>query len=174
MRHQRACAVFAVIGAFSGTAWAQDPPQPAPLPPGVSVPGAHAEGDYGGSVPGAAQREKHRTAGPNTLTWVGFLKTETGGARVFLRVTSSVSPMQTVAGNELVARLPGFKLDVRNNSRPLNTKYFDTDVTRVRATKVKDGLEVRVTFAKNPREATLSTEPAPEADGGGTFVYLDF
>ena len=71
MRHHPACAVFAVIGAFSGTAWAEDPPQPAPLPPGISVPGARAEGDYGGSVPGAPQREKHRTAGPNTLTWDG-------------------------------------------------------------------------------------------------------
>ncbi len=137
-------------------------------------PGSHGEGDYGGAVPGAPQREKHKTThAPNTLTWVGFQKM--GDApRVFLRVTSPVTPEQQVSGDDLVLRLPGFTVDSRNNARPLNTKYFGTDVTRVRATQAKGALEIRVTFAKDARQARISSEPAPEADGGGQFVYLDF
>lgn len=98
------------------------------------------EGDYGGIAPGTGPREKRKVKrGPGYLTWVGF--TKVGDApRVFLRVTSAVTPTQASGGGELVVTLPGLKLDTSNDGRPLDTRYFGTRVTRVRAVPVKQGI----------------------------------
>jgi hypothetical protein len=136
--------------------------------------GAALAQNYGGVVPGSPTHEKHKAArkGPNLVTWVGFTK-EGDAARVFLRVSSAVQPEQAVAGDQLTVTLPGFKIDTKNNGRPLNTKYFGTDVVRVHAVETKTGVEVRVTFAKMATQARVTTAAAQD-DVGGTLVYLDF
>ena len=111
----RAFAFVVLLG--GGVAVAQAPPK---------------AGDYGGVAPGTAPREKHKTKrGPGYVTWVGFQRL--GEApRVFVRVTSSVTPTQAAGSDEVVVTLPGFKLDTENNGRPLDTRWFGTRVTRVR------------------------------------------
>src|SRR5215831_10247886 len=75
---------------------------------------------------------KPRHDGPGWLTWVGFTRSETG-PRVFVRLSSPPqgSVGQARAGDDLVVTLPGYKLDGRNFGRPLDTRYFGTDVVRV-------------------------------------------
>jgi len=112
---------------------------------------------------------------PGYVTFVGFQKV--GDApRVFVRLTSGVTPSQTVVSDELVVTLPGFRLDMFNNSRPLDTRYFGTNVVRVRAVEVKGkGVDVHIAFAKGAGEAKVSTSQAPPEDpGGGLYLYLDF
>jgi hypothetical protein len=143
---------LAMMLALSGAAVAQEAP-PRPGAPGHKSP----------------RRE------PGYVTYVGFQKLA-DAPRVFVRVSSPVQPTQTVAGNEVVVTLPGFKLDMANNGRPLDTRWFGTPVSRVRAVEVTGkGVDVHVTFADgaSPREARVSTAPAEEADAG-SYVYLDF
>ena len=120
----------------------------------------------------AAEMGKPKHSGPGYLTWVGFEKTE-AGPRVFVRLSSapSASVGQARAGDELVVTLPGYKLDTRNDGRPLDTRYFGTDVVRVAARPTKVGIELRVKFKKDAADAKISTDQAPD---GETLVFLDF
>jgi len=115
---------------------------------------------------------KPRHTGPGYLTWVGFEKTESG-PRVFVRLSSppGANVGQTRVGDELVVTLPGYKLDVKNDSRPLDTRYFGTEVVRVEARAVKGGIELHIRFRKAGPDARVSTGQAPD---GETLVYLDF
>ena len=129
------------------------------------------------AVAGAAEESsdtmgKPRHTGPGYLTWVGFTKND-GGARVFVRLSSppGTSIGQAQGGSELVVTLPGYKLDVPNDGRPLDTRYFGTDVVRVVARPMKVGIEVHVAFKKGSSDAKVSTAAAPD---GETLVYLDF
>src|SRR5512143_2374231 len=144
----------------------------------LSGAGAPAWGQEGGAPPApGAPGHKSPKHGPNYVTYVGFQKL--GEApRVFLRISSPATPTQSIAGDELRVDLPGFRLDVANNARPLDTRYFGTAVVRVRAAEIKGatpGVEVHVTFAKGsaPTEAKISTGPAEDPDSG-QYLYLDF
>lgn len=115
---------------------------------------------------------KPRHSGPGYLTWIGFSKTG-GGARVFVRLSSppGASIGQARGGDELVVTLPGYKLDVKNDGRPLDTRYFGTDVVRVVAKPTKVGIELHIAFKKGGADARVSTGQAPD---GETLLYLDF
>lgn len=115
---------------------------------------------------------KPRHTGPGYLTWVGFAKRD-GGARVFVRLSSPPGGNlgQARGSDEVIVTLPGYKLDVKNDGRPLDTRYFGTDVVRVVAKPTKAGIELHVWFKKGGAEAKLSTGQAPD---GETLVYLDF
>src|SRR5258708_34384699 len=97
----------------------------------AAAPALAAAQPYDGVVPGAATKVKPKRKGPNLVTWVGFQKTESG-PRVFVRVSSPVAGVsQDAAGAEVVVHLPGVRLATKNNARPLDTRFFGTDVTRV-------------------------------------------
>lgn len=115
---------------------------------------------------------KPRHTGPGYLTWVGFAKRE-GGARVFVRLSSPPAGNlgQARGSDEVIVTLPGYKLDVKNDGRPLDTRYFGTDVVRVVAKPTKAGIELHVWFKKGGGDAKVSTGQAPD---GETLVYLDF
>src|SRR5262245_56584853 len=85
---------------------------------------------------------KPKHAGPGYLTWVGFAKSDTD-ARVFVRLSSPLqgSVGQARAGDDLVVTIPGYKLDTKNHARPLDTRFFGTDVVRVAAKPTKVGVE---------------------------------
>lgn len=153
--------------------------------PGITE--VHAEGEYGGVVPGRVQgqtpqkpqkpkKAKKRTP---TVSWVGYQPLEGGAARVFVQANAALTYDQKVVGDELVVTLPGVKLNTRNNARPLDTTYFDSRVASVSAKVVKrrgkrqpGGVEVRVKFKKGgamPADAHVETGP-----DGATYLYLDF
>ncbi|SRR6266568_1256241 len=132
-----------------------------------------AEQPYDGVVPGHAAKAKARKKGPNLVTWVGFQKTD-GGPRVFLRLSSAVEGLtQDSAGDEVVVHVPRVKLDTRNNARPLDTRFFGTDVKRVWARQTGKGVDLHVRLAKPGAQAKLSTAVSDEGDGS-VLVYVDF
>jgi hypothetical protein len=139
----------------------------------AAAPALAADQPYDGVVPGAKTKATPRKKGPYLVTWVGFQKSD-GGARVFVRVSSGIHEVtQETVGDEVVAHIPDVRVDTKNNTRPLDTRYFGTDVTRVWARDVKKGVDVHVKLAKAGAQPKLSTAPAPEGDGS-VMVYLDF
>ena len=133
-----------------------------------------AAAQEGPARPGAPGHKSPRRE-PGYVTYVGFQKAN-DSPRVFVRVSSAAQIGQSLTDKELVVTLPGFKLDMANNGRPLDTRWFGTPVVRVRAVEVTNkGVDVHVAFADgtSPREARISTGAAEEADAG-SYVYLDF
>jgi hypothetical protein len=132
------------------------------------------EEPYDGAVPGAPAKAKARRKGANLVTWVGFQKLD-GGARVFLRLTSAPTANleQSAGAGDLVVRVPDVRIDTRNNQRPLDTRYFGTNVTRVWAAPAKKGVELHVRFQKESALAKISSAPTGDPDGS-VYVYLDF
>jgi hypothetical protein len=128
-----------------------------------------ARADYAGVTPGHPPPKKND--GPKaTLTWVGF-QAEGRTPRVFVQLSSSGSFDQKLVGRDLVVNLPGYHVDTKNNTRPLKTEDFGTDVLRVVARPTKTGVELRVHFKGPARQAKLRS--ADESDGW-SYLYLDF
>ncbi len=129
--------------------------------------------EYAGVTPGRPPPKKNE--GPkSTLTWVGFQAEGQGhgkSPRVFLQLSSPGTFEQKVQGHELVVALPGFHIDTKNNTRPLKTEDFGTDVVRIAAKSTKTGVEVHVRFKGPARQA--KARPADESDGW-SYLYLDF
>ena len=137
------------------------------------------EGDYGGVVPGEADNKpggkpgKGKRAAKGTLSWIGF-EAKDGGSQLFLQ---SVAPFevvsQRVAGNTLIVTLSLTKLGT-NTWRPIDTRYFDTPLSRVVAKRGKGKrIELRVDFKdpKDAREGALRTATEPD---GMFYAYLSF
>jgi hypothetical protein len=173
----------AAPAAPSGTITPDDPS--AADPPGV----AHAEGDYGGVVPGQPQRNDNkgkikRSAAKGTLTWIGF-EAKNGGAEVFFQSVAPFELEQHVEGGQLVVVLGGLNRLGQNTWRPVDTRFFDNPLAKIAAARVgaaratKDkaahaaGIEIRIAFknAKDAHEATVKS--ATEADGM-FYAYLSF
>jgi hypothetical protein len=146
---------------------AQEPPaQPPPDPP------IHLVTDYHGVIPGSSPgtTAKKKPAKP-TLTWVGFQSTE-AGARVFAQTSVSPQVEQTLAGSELVIQLGELEFGEKNNLRPLDCRYFPTDVARVWAKRRGKHAELHVRF-KDKTAARKATQQISE-EGGLWLVLLDF
>ena len=143
----------------------------------------HAEGQYGGVVPGQPRRAEppHKSPRPppkGTLAWVGF-EANGGGSQLFLQSAGPFELSQHVEGGVLVVHLTGLSRLGQNTWRPIDTRFFDTPVARVTARRVGAGkghgagIEVRVAFknAKDAKEAGYRS--ATEADGL-YYAYLTF
>ena len=70
---------------------------------------------------------------PALLTWTGFERTA-GGSRVFFEVSAAVTTQLTTKDNVLTLRLVNTQVNVKNNARDLDLRYFKTPV---RSVKVK-------------------------------------
>jgi hypothetical protein len=108
-------------------------------------------------------------AKPALLTWTGFERTS-GGSRVFFEVSAAVATKLTVKGSTLTLRIANTKVNVKNNTRDLDLRYFKTPV---RSVKVKrQGKDAVATIV-------LKRGAAPEValvDGkaGYKLVVLEF
>lgn len=157
--------------------------EPKPEPVGE----IRAEGEYSGVAPGkqpAAEKKARRPpARPKkpTIMWIGFQPLDAGSSRVFLQLSTTAAHEQAIVGNDLVVTLPDFRLDKRNDLRPLDTRFFDGAVARVtavplkaRGKKARKGIEVRISFKDGvaPRQGDARLEQSPS--DGWTYLYLDF
>ena len=142
------------------------------------------EGVYGGVTPGKApapegkpgKKQARRSGGKPTVTWVGFQPPGEGGGapRVFVQLTSVVQPTQEVVGDGLVLRLAGARLGPPNITRPLDTTFFQTGVTRVTVRRAKGksaGVEVYIqTKGKPPGPAATHVETGPD---GMSYLFVE-
>jgi hypothetical protein len=147
----------------------------------------HAEGEYGGVVPGhptpSTAHKARRPPPKGTLSWIGFAAKD-GGAQVFFQSPGPFEVSQGVEGGVLVAHLTGLRGLAGNTQRAVDTRFFDNPLALIVARRVSAaaarkgaaghpaGIEVRLTFknAKDAHPATVRT--ATEADGL-FYAYLD-
>ncbi len=142
---------------------------------------SHRMGTYAGVEPGEAApppalgrvtRRRQARPRPNTiLTWPGFTALGDGGSRFFVQTTDAVRPEVRVEEGRVVLLFPNARVHVRNSTRWLETRFFNTPVVRAR-------LERRgrdMAFVLHLRSAVVpqvSTEPEP--NGAFHYVYVDF
>lgn len=155
------------------------PPPPAPVQPQPT----HAEGQYGGVEPGQTPkaepgRKPKKPPPKGTLAWIGF-EAKSGGSELFFQSIAPFEVAQHVQNGTLVIELNGLTQLGHNTWRQLDTRFFDTPVAKIVASRSGGGkgkaahLEVRVTF-KNPKDAKeASLRTATEADGY-FYAYLQF
>lgn len=79
-------------------------------------------------------------AKPALLTWTGFERTA-GGSRVFFEVSADVATRMTIRGDVVTLRMTNTRINVRNNARYLDLRWFRTPVRMVKVSrKGKDTL----------------------------------
>jgi hypothetical protein len=140
--------------------------------------GPKAEGDYGGVQPGQPKKpaepgKKPKKPPPKgTLSWIGF-EMKDGGSVVFLQSVAPFELSQHVDKGTLVVNLSGVSRLAHNVWRPIDTRFFDTSLSRVVAKKKGRGVEVRISFKDAKDAAQASVRTATEADGM-YYAYLSF
>jgi hypothetical protein len=160
MRH-----AFLILALFASPAFAEDPKGP------------NVEGDYGGVQPGQPKKpepnKKSKKPPPKgTLSWIGF-ETKEGGSEVFLQSIAPFEVSQRVENGTLVVNLTGVTKLGHNTWRPIDTRFFETSLSRITAKKKGKGIEVRIAF-KNAKDAAQgSLRSSKEADGM-YYAYLSF
>lgn len=140
--------------------------------------GQNAEGDYGGVQPGQPKKPAEPVKKPKkpppkgTLSWIGF-ETKDGGSQVFLQSVAPFQVSQHVDKGTLVVDLSGVTRLGQNTWRPIDTRFFDTSLSRIVAKKKGRGIELRITFKNAKDAAQASVRTATEADGM-YYAYLSF
>lgn len=141
----------------------------------IEVRNAHATGDYAGVAPenqhtpprhGAVRRSQ----GGSLITWPGFQMRADGGSRFFLQVSQAPQTelARTQGRVELLVR--GTATHVRNTRRPLETRFFNTPVTRARIERRSRDLA----FVFDLRADVTPTVSQQAGANGYHFVIVDF
>jgi hypothetical protein len=99
-----------------------------------------------------------------TMTLVGFQQ-QSGASRVFVRTNEPVRYTVSEEGGTVVLELENTRIDLSNNTRPLDTSFFSSPVTRVEADA--SGRAVRVTIQRRQQGPY-------EARQDGNVISLDF
>ncbi len=139
---------------------------------GAAAVSAQAPG-YGGVVPGTGNLPETVTARPggeSVVTWPGFQLLPDGGSRVFVQTTVEVKPELKRVGSSWLLTLPGCSLPQGNVRLPLDTQYFNTPLTSVRAKAIDGGVGI-VLDVRDRAEPRVRTEKGPN---GFFFVYVEF
>jgi hypothetical protein len=107
--------------------------------------------------------------GAPRLVWTGFQVTD-AGSRVFVQVTRDVElDVQTVKGG-LAVMLRKCRIHMRNNSRTLDTRFFETPVKEISVHQRRNGVQLDIAL-KEPASATPHKQPGP---AGTQFWVLEF
>ncbi|MBV8757698.1 MAG: hypothetical protein JO257_10495 [Deltaproteobacteria bacterium] len=134
--------------------------------------GPHPEGAYGGVQPGHKPEKPRRPPPKGTLTWIGF-EPKSGTSEVFLQSVAPFEVAQRVDKGAVVVTLTGVTRLGANTWRPIDTRFFDTPLARVSATRKGKGIEVRIAFKNGKDAKEAAVRSATEADGM-YYAYLDF
>src|SRR5262245_24868237 len=135
------------------------------------------EGEYGGVQPGQSKKlesgKKPKKPPPKgTLSWIGF-EVKDAGSDVFLQSVASFEVSQKVEGGVVVVTLSGLNRLGHNIWRPIDTRFFETPVSRIVARKKGKGVEVRIAFKNGKNAAPASVHTGNEADGM-YYAHLTF
>lgn len=147
---------------------------------GSTPAGPHAVGEYAGVVPGrgnapprsrAVRRTPRRGRTARLLTWPGFQARPNGASRFFVQVSDAVqTDVQRTDGRvEVVLRQT--RVHLRNSRRPLETRFFNTPVTR--ATVERRGRhDLAIVF--NMRGDATPRVYTEAGQNGYHFVFIEF
>ena len=86
----------------------------------------------------AAGEAVAKDAGPRPLAldWIGFRPREAGTSELFMLVTQPVKPREQVVGDRIYLMLDGVVPAKRNNTRSLDTRWFETPVAAITVKKI--------------------------------------
>lgn len=158
------------------SAGADDDIQLHPTGPAVTmqkteVPG-HPLGTYAGVVPGASSSPAvpvAKTESKPMITWPGFQMRQDGTSRVFIQSTTALTPQPSAAGPRFTVYLPGAKVAGNTNKLPLETRFFNTPVSRVNIEQQKEG----VTLVLDLRAEVSPVVSSERGPAGYYFLYID-
>ncbi len=136
----------------------------------------HRPEEYGGITPGMPnlapgfrRLAAMRSVNAPVVAWPGFQVTPTG-SRVFVAMTRSAAVTESRSALQRVYHIPGGRIGVSNNRRPLITEAFPTPLRRALLRASRGGVDL-VLQLRSDVEGRLSQEPGPQ---GLQFVYVDF
>jgi hypothetical protein len=132
----------------------------------------HPAGTYTGVAPGSGTPAVPivPSKNPATITWPGFQMRPDGTSRVFIQSTTALDPqpLPTTPGKYLI-RLPGARVSGETNRLPLDTRFFNTPVTRVSVSVHRDGTQLLLDL-----RAEVTPQISSERGAGGFyFTYID-
>jgi hypothetical protein len=133
----------------------------------------HGPATYKGVVPGAGApppaAAAARKKAPLTITWPGFQMRPDGSSRVFIQSTAPLAPQPVAVTGKYRLLLPGARIAAQNNRLPLDTRYFNTPVTRVSLSADHKGATVSLDLRSDVTPQISSEAGAP----GYYFTYID-
>jgi hypothetical protein len=135
-------------------------------------PSGHPLGTYAGVVPGASSTPAVPVAKTETkpmITWPGFQMRQDGTSRVFIQSTTALTPQPSAAGPRFTVYLPGARVAGNTNKLPLETRFFNTPVSRVNIEQQRDGVTL-VLDLRAEISPVVSSERGPT---GYYFLYID-
>lgn len=93
------------------------------------------------------------------LTWTGFGMRPGRASRVFFKLSSDVTDyVVDQQGKRIVITLPNTTINVRNNRRRLDTRYFDTPVIEVKVRRDKSSTKISI-LLREEATPTISIQP---------------
>jgi hypothetical protein len=133
----------------------------------------HPLGTYAGVAPGASIAppvQATRTESKPLITWPGFQMRPDGTSRVFIQSTAALTPQPSAAAAKFSVHLAGAKVAGNTNRLPLETRFFNTPVSRVNIDVQRDGVTL-VLDMRADVSPVVSSERGPT---GYYFLYIDF
>ena len=133
---------------------------------------SRAAGTYAGVEPGSARAPAVPVPpgkSPLTITWPGFQMRPDGTSRVFVQSTAALEPQIAQADGKFSLKFLGAQVAGATNRLPLETRFFNTPVTKVSILVGRDGVAL-VLDLRAPVQPRVSSERGPS---GYYFTYLD-
>jgi len=129
---------------------------------------------YPGVRPGTGSPPASRRARPSgrirLITWPGFEAQPDGSSRFFVQLSGPVRYETSQSEGRFEVLLRGVRIHLRNNGRPLETRFFETPVLRARL--ARRGRDVAFVFElRGPATPSVHAEVG---EGGYHFLYVDF
>jgi hypothetical protein len=132
----------------------------------------HPAGTYTGVAPGGSATPAvgvRAGQNPATITWPGFQMRPDGTSRVFIQSTAPMNPQPSAAPGKYLVLLPGARVSGGTNRLPLETRFFNTPVTRVSLSVNRDGAQLIL-------DLRADVAPQLSSERGSTgyyFTYID-
>ena len=143
-------------------------------PAGEAATAGSAPAGYPGVVPGTGnpppRARATRAARANRLmTWPGFQFRPDGASRFFVQTNQPIQVESRRTGGRFIVVLKNTRIHLRNNRNPLETRFFNTPVTRAHVER--HGRDVWLVLTMR---ADVTPQVHSEAGPGGYhFVYVE-
>jgi len=140
---------------------------------GAATPPAEPQA-YQGVTPstGSPPAERRvRRARSRLLTWPGFEARPNGASRFFVQLSQTVEWQTRAAEGRFEVTLQGTRTHLRNSRRPLETRFFNTPVTRAKVER-RGRHDLALVFELRAQATPrIYTQPGPN---GYTFLFIEF